>query len=206
MFDFKNHCKYLFTILSLLLAAHISGAQDSLSLENKFKDMMSRYNTYERYKVIPITVLENFWSEVEDTVGNRNTTIDRLQARIDAQQEEIDTLQRRLTAIQSSLQESELKNETIEFLGIPFSKSGYHITVWVIIGILAVICLFVYYLYKRSNRVTTKIRRDFELLKNEFENHKDKSREQQLRLKRELQTSLNLIEEMKRNGSRSKPF
>lgn len=205
MFDLKKFSKYFFALLCIS-AALTSAGQDSLPLEGKFENMMSRYNTYERYKVIPIVELQNFWAEVEDTVGNRNQTINRLEAQINAQQAEVDTLQRRLTSVQNALQESRLKNDTIEFLGIPFSKSGYHVTVWMIIGILAIICLFVYYLYKRSNNVTTKMKKEFELLKNEFENHKDKSREQQLRLKRELQTALNLIEEMKRNGSRSKPF
>lgn len=203
MFDLKQSFQYSFTIILLFIITFGGNAQDSLSLEGKFKEMMSKYNTYERYKVIPISVLENFWAEVEDTVGNRNATINQLESQIKAQQTEIDTLQRRLGSVQASLRESRMRNETIEFIGIPFSKSGYHITVWVIIGILAIICLFVYYLYKRSNKVTTKVKREFELLKNEFENHKDKSREQHLRLKRELQTALNLIEEMKRNGSRS---
>lgn len=172
-----------------------------LSLQGQFEGMMSKYNTYERYKVIPITELNNFWAQVNDSIGQRNRAITRLESEIRAQKIETDTLKRQLTETRASLKESMEINDSIEFLGIRFSKGGYHLTVWIIIGIIAAICLFMYFLYMRSNQTTVRIKREAEKVRREYSDHKDKSRETQVRLKRELQTAVNTIEELKRSGS-----
>ncbi len=47
----------------------------------------------------------------------------------------------------------------------------------------------------RSNRVTSKVKKEFEALNTEYEEHKTKARESQVKLKKELQTAVNQLNE-----------
>ncbi|MEQ9022021.1 MAG: hypothetical protein RLN82_04575, partial [Pseudomonadales bacterium] len=100
-----------------------------------------------------------------------------------------------LAEVQARLDESLELNDTIYFLGIPFSKVGYHIMVWVIIIALAVLGVMAYFMFIRSNSVTKRAKREFDSLQAEYEEHKTKARETQVKLKRELQTAVNQLNE-----------
>lgn len=67
--------------------------------------------------------------------------------------------------------------------------------------VLAVLAALAYMMFMKSNRVTSRSRKELGALEQEFEDHKNKARETQVKLKRELQTSINKMEEMKRGRS-----
>lgn len=209
-FSIRNLSRKYLLVFLVLTCLQTMGQQVSepqpeeepdLSLQTQFEGMMTRYNTYERYKVVPISELNNFWEQVKDSVEQRNLAIARLESQIRLQKTETDTLRRQLSSTRAALDESEEVNDSIDFLGIRFSKPGYHVTVWIIIGLIAAVCAFIYFLYIRSHQTTTKVKREAENLRRELNDYKDKSRETQVRLKRELQTAVNTIEELKRSGS-----
>ena len=78
------------------------------------------------------------------------------------------------------------------------SKTGYHWMVWILIFTLLTVAILIY-LYAISMVSSGKrIKKDHEYLRREFESHKDRSRENQVKLKRELQTAVNTIEELKK--------
>lgn len=172
--------------------------QAQTSLRQQYLDMLEKTETFERYKVIPKTTLDNFYGQVADSVTQGLTTITELRSRIKRQQAQLDSLNASLKSVKSQLAASEKINDTIHFIGIPFKKVGYHLIVWGIILALAGLALIAYFMFIRSNQVTSKSKKELEAIKTQFDAHKDKAREQQVKLKRELQTAVNTIDELKR--------
>lgn len=172
------------------------------TLKGTFDGMMEKYSTYEQYKVIPITRMNQFWVEVNDSLITKDRSISQLNVEIVALNAMIDSLKSDLATVKNNLETSEATNSEISFVGIPFDKTVYHILVWTIIIILAALAVIAYFMYIRSNGLTSRFKKDLEQMRHEYDEHRDKSREVQVRLKRELQTAVNTIEEMKRGGSR----
>lgn len=184
--------------LSLILTfacAIIFQSAGQETLREKYDDMLESTETYEQYKVIPRTKLNSLWAEVQDTLNQNSRTIRDLRSQRLDLQSTIETQKAETADLQSQLDESLNLNDTIYFLGIPFSKVGYHIMVWLIIIVLAILGAISYLMYMRSNRVTTRVKREHESLNSEFEEHKAKAREAQVKLKRELQTAVNQLNE-----------
>jgi len=198
------------TALVLLLISSIAviaqeeepAVQQPQTLKGTFDGMMEKYSTYEQYKVIPITRMNQFWVEVNDSLITKDRSISQLNVEIVALNAMIDSLKSDLATVKNNLETSEATNSEISFVGIPFDKTVYHILVWTIIIILASLAVVAYFMYIRSNGLTSRFKKDLEQMRHEYDEHRDKSREVQVRLKRELQTAVNTIEEMKRGGSR----
>ncbi len=181
-------------ILSFVCAIVIqSVAQDTL--QEKYDNMLESTETYEQYKVIPRTSLNGFWAEVKDSLNQSTQTIRELRNQAADQQANTISQLAKVDDLQSQLDESLNLNDTIYFIGIPFSKVGYHLMVWLIIVVLAVLGVICYFMFMRSNRVTTRVKKEHETLIEEFEEHKSKAREAQIKLKRELQTAVNQLNE-----------
>ena len=102
-----------------------------------------------------------------------------------------------MASTQEALESSNSLNGSIGFLGMEVSKTGYNIFVWIIIAALAIGIGAVFMLFQRSNAVTTQTKKTFKELEREYNAHKEKARETQIRLKRELQTALNALNEQK---------
>lgn len=181
-------------ILSFICAIVIqSVAQESL--QEKYDNMLESTETYEQYKVIPRTNLNGFWAEVKDSLSQSAQTIRELRNQAADQQANTISHLAKVDDLQSQLDESLNLNDSIYFIGIPFSKVGYHLMVWLIIVVLAVLGVISYFMFMRSNRVTTRVKKEHETLIEEFEEHKSKAREAQIKLKRELQTAVNQLNE-----------
>ncbi|MFH6982273.1 hypothetical protein [Marinoscillum luteum] len=190
-------CLLLFTVMA---TTHVGYTQESL--KDQYEQIMQKSSTYEQYKVIRQTEIEGFWVNIADTLSSKSDEISSLQSRITDLQTNIDSLKSDLRKVNVRLAESIKTNDVITFLGMEMEKTAYHILVWVIILILAVAVVLAYGMFMKSNASTSRIKREFEQQRKEFETHRDKSRETQVRLKRELQTAVNTIEEMKRGGAR----
>ena len=188
-----NSFKLTFSILFISSVTVQSLAQETL--QSKYDNMIESTETYEQYKVIPRTTLDGFWAEVADSLSVQAKTVSDLGSQLSSLQSTISTLESKNGEVQAKLDDSLTKNDTISFLNIPFSKLGYHLMVWLIILVLAVLGVIAYLMFIRSNKVTTRVKQDHEELIKEFDAHKDKARETQVKLKRELQTAINQLNE-----------
>ncbi|SNT12305.1 hypothetical protein SAMN05421640_2379 [Ekhidna lutea] len=190
-----GNMKNLILTLSIIAVFIVSPTFGQESLQEKYDAILENNETYERYKVIPRTDLNAFWSEVSDTLNQKQQKIQQLQTETQDAISKAQQASAELSDVQAKLDESLELNDTIYFLGIPFSKVGYHIMVWIIIAALAVLGVMAYFMFMRSNSVTSKTKREFGALQAEFEAHKTKARETQVKLKRELQTAVNQLNE-----------
>jgi len=187
---------FLFTISFSVLS------QDSLStLNGKWNSMLESSETFKEYKVIRQSRLNYFWKEVIDSINTQNAKIDQLSKQVSNQKLEISSRDNEINDLKVKLDVSNQKNDSIEFFGIQFSKGAYHILVWsIIIGLVAFL-LILFTMYKRSHSVTSRAQKDYQQVFNELEDFKNRAREKEIKLKRELQTAVNSLEEARRGKS-----
>jgi peptidoglycan hydrolase CwlO-like protein len=168
------------------------------SLNGEFSSIMENSETFQRYKVVPITTLNSFWGKVQDSLAQYKNQIDVNQQKFEAEVEKVDTLKNTISSLESQLAESETLNNSIEFLGITVTKVVYNIIVWAIIIVLLVGCILLYLSFKNSHRVTKNTKRDYDNVQEELEEMRKTAQEKQIKLKRELQTALNKLDELNR--------
>lgn len=185
------------SLLSLLIIVFVSSsnAQTSTSITDSFDKIMEDHKTWQEYKVVPVTRMEEFKAALADSVAKGQKEINELKKIISAQRVEIDSAQANIESLSQSLEVSESFNDQILFLGIPFQKPVYNSIVWVMIFVLLGLLILSYMLFLRSNRITKQAIKEREQVKDQLENQRTQSREKEVKLKRELQTALNKLNE-----------
>jgi len=167
------------------------------TLKSQFQEMLESSETYTEYKVIKRSKLNEYSAAVQDSLtGNRNQ-IASLKNEVSELKSQVSQLTTRIKDLESQLDESEKLRSSLLFLGIPMNKATYHTIVWVIIAGLAVFGVFAYTSFARSNKVTAKTKKEMKALELEYDEHKKKSHEKQIKVGRELQTERNLVEELR---------
>ena len=189
----------LFGILSTLFVLGITNnvLDAQPSIQKQYEEFYEKSNTWEDFKVIKLHRLDDFWKLVSDTLQNKRNEILTAKTEITDLNTQLTEVKLKLTETETSLVSSEELNESIAFLGIQFAKSTYNIIVWLIILALCAGVGTLYFMFKRSNTITRQTRREFQELELENQKLREKARETQIKLKRELQTALNRLSEQR---------
>ena len=177
-------------------------APDSLSLSAKYQMMLDRSESYQNYKVIANFRLDNLWAEVQDSLASYRREIADTRTLVLDWQKQTAEVRDSLAVVEKNLASSEALNDEIAFLGLSIQKGFYNSFVWSLIGLLVLAFLAIYYFYQRSHGLTTRAQKDFAKANQELEELRNRSNERQVKLKRELQTALNLIEDYKKKAHR----
>lgn len=200
----NTNLTYLLSIALIVFLFPLTGQAQSAeeptgsqSLKSQFQEMLDKSESYTEYKVIKRSTLNQYSRAVQDSLKTSRTEIANLKNQVADQQSQISTLSSRITELEAQLADSEELRESLSFLGINFNKATYHTIVWVIIAGLAVFGVFAYTSYMRSNKITAKTKKEYTALEVEYEEHKKKSHEKQIKTGRELQTERNKVEELK---------
>ncbi|MDH5609303.1 MAG: hypothetical protein OEY56_07465 [Cyclobacteriaceae bacterium] len=186
---------FLFIVFAGFFTAQ---AQEAVTLDDQYKELKASSETYDVYKVIRTTRLDHFWDQVRDTIRQQTSQIQELQAQKASLSTEIAEGKRELDSVKHELSESLKTNNSILFFGINFNKIAYHFFVWIIIVGLSVLAGFVFLMYKRSHVVTSQCQRDHQKVVKEYEEYREHAREKQVKLKRELQTAINNLDDLRK--------
>ncbi|HYG40911.1 MAG TPA: hypothetical protein VD908_19940 [Cytophagales bacterium] len=194
----KSFKTYPVVILLIFVAFTSAGqsAQNSNSLQNQFIELKEKSNTYQEYKVVKITSLNNFWKNVYDSLNVVRQKLGSFQKEIDRQNKELISLKQEIVKRDNSLASGEYEKAHITVLGIDMLKSTYIYISWSIIGVLVLLMTIAYLRYKKSNNIAYSKTKDYEALSHELNDFKQKAREKELKVGRELQTERNKVEEL----------
>lgn len=164
-------------------------------ITDSFEKLVRESSSWETFKVIPIIKVKAFGMQLEDSTSQTQQQIDILTKKIVDQKVIIDSSNNNISSLEASLEKSQMTNDEISFLGFSFSKNAYHILVWLIISLLVFIIIVTYMLYLRGNSLTRQYKKDLEQVRSELDVQRSKAHENQVKLKRELQTMRNLMSE-----------
>lgn len=189
--------------LAIFFVPQLSIAQDQesaapVTLDEKFNELKTTSETYEQFKVITTTRLDDFWKEVQDSLNIQKEESVRLLTEVTERKLEAEQLQSKMDGISAELEKAQSNTTMITFLGADVQKSTYHLVVWSIIVILLALSVIIWWTGKSGSSTAKQAREEYESIIIELENTKNKAREAQVKVKRELQTALNQIEELKR--------
>jgi len=173
-----------------------AAAPTSNSLTNQFNWLKDKSNTYEEYKVIKITSLNSFWKNINDSLYVVKSKYKNSLKEISKQDAELKNLKLEVEKRDKNLAGGEYDKAHITVLGIDFIKDNYVYLSWSIIGALILVILIGYYRYHSSQRIASNKTKDADSLNAELNDFKQKSREKELKMGRELQTERNKVEEL----------
>ena len=187
-------------IFSILVFAiqFATKAQEDANLSDQYQNMIESSETFKTFKVIPITDVNSFGKIMNDSISSLKKRVSSAnKAKLTAEQER-DSAKSKMTSLKSELEETQQAVDEMPFLGIPMSKITYNIVMWSIVIVLIAGLVIVYVMFLKSYRMTRQAKKDKELVDQELEDLRKRSHDKQVKIKRELQTALNKLEEQRR--------
>jgi biopolymer transport protein ExbB/TolQ len=173
-------------------------AQEDAKLSDQYQNMIESSETFEKYKVIPISKVNAFGQIMNDSINELKESVAIAKsARLKAETER-DSAKSKMNGLTSELEETQKAVDEMPFLGIPMSKTTYNVVMWSIVVILIAGLVLVYIMFLNSYRLTRQAKKDKELVDQELEDLRKRSHDKQVKIKRELQTALNKLEEQRR--------
>ncbi|WP_140937363.1 hypothetical protein [Sphingobacterium lumbrici] len=195
--------KFIHVLTFLLLISTAFGQKINLqealtksSIDSQFYylNMLSRSQDVD-FKVIRKTNLERIRQNTRDTLNSLHTEILELKnsssSAVTANKDLTDSVQN----LQTQLNVEKLKTDNISFLGVNFSKSGYHTLVWLLIIVLTIAFIATLFAFRKAKVDTVASKRNAEEFQEELHAYKKKALEKEQQLKRQL-----LDEQLKRNS------
>jgi len=188
------------TPLIIVFLLVIATATFSQTLEQKWGKMLEKAQNYEPYKVIKKTELADFWKSTHDSLQRYQKELKAAHAVIASQKNEITQLQSKTTELNTQIAQNETDKNSVSFLGIKANKFVYLSTLCLLLVIALFGIGFLYYLYTNSNVVTVQKVNAHQVLSKEFDEYKLGKIEMERKLRRELQTQVNKLEELKKGN------
>lgn len=191
-----NAPQVLSILAIFLICTKVSGQSDSL--QTKYNELMGSSETYQKYKVIVKEDLDDFWIAAQDTVGDYQRRLRIEQSQVVGLKRELSDAEEQIGKLDEQLKTLSDQVGSITFLGILFSKATYHALVWSLILLLIAGVGVIYATSLRARLVTKSTAADYKSLLSEYEEYKERARAREVKVKRELQTASNNLEEFKR--------
>ena len=167
------------------------------TLREQFDYLKEESNTYENKKIVRINDLNRFWTNVRDSISQVHQQLALTKSNINARKAEIDTLNAKLESQREMVEESEHASTHISVMGIDILKNNFLSFFWITASVLTLLLLGALYQYRNSKMVTSKTQYNLRAIQRELEDFRKKSLEKERKLRRELQTERNRVEELK---------
>ena len=189
---------FIFLICCVTLSTNAQ-KEKLYTLDEKFNLLKKESQNYTIFKVIVKDDLNVFWKEVIDSLELYKTELmkysvlaeEKLKVAEAAKQEKIE-IEEKMNALQTQIQEKTI-------LGLKISRKTINIISWfVFLSLILVIGLLIVKIRNIAQNSKTDVD-EKNRLESELSLQKEKLRENKTKLKRELQTALNEIEELKKS-------
>jgi len=191
--------KLLVIFSIIVLGVHFNtSAQDEATLSEQYQNMIESSETFEKYKVIPITKVNAFGDILSDSINSLNQKVTSSQNAKSKAERERDEAKSQMNDLNNKLEEAQNAVDEMPFFGMSMTKVTYNVMMWSIVIILLAGLVIVYIMFLNSFRLTRQAKKDKELVDQEIEDLRKRSHDKQVKIKRELQTALNKLEEYKR--------
>ncbi|UII23965.1 hypothetical protein [Fulvivirga ligni] len=169
------------------------------TLDDQFANLKENSGTYKTYKVIEQTELRDFWKVVQDSLAVSKQKFAETKTQISTQQKEIAKLNSTIAEKDASIEGKDYLATHIEALGIDIEKESFKIITYTLIVVLVIALAFIIFKYKDNSKTARKKTADYDRLNEEYENYKRNALEKQMKLRRDLQTERNKLEDIRSN-------
>jgi hypothetical protein len=160
---------------------------DNGTIKEQFDYMMTKSNRYEDKKIIKITSLNKFQSNVSDSLNLVKKKLLDSKLVVNSQNTELSSLKNELQTAKDQLDETVKSKDSMGFLGMQLPKSTYNTIMWALILISLLVAGICFFLFKRSNVVTVETKETLEDVREEFDTHRKNALVREQKLARKLQ-------------------
>ncbi len=167
------------------------------TLNEQFNRLKESSNTYNNFKIIREAKLNTFWTGVTDSIAATKNQLQLTQTKVNDLQAELEGIKKSIAAKDKELAAHQHAITHISVLGIDIPKENFIYTFWGVISFLVLALLIIGYRFRENNRVTATTRKENTTLKEDMEEFKKRSLEKEQKLRRELQTERNTVEELR---------
>ncbi|WP_412466148.1 hypothetical protein [Pedobacter sp. KLB.chiD] len=165
------------------------------SLNGQYQFMLKKSKSLYGAKLINPNRLSALWKSVNDTLKKERRQLQEARQEIKTQADHISSLKGEVTGKENSLANATASVNEIKFLGISFNKGTYNTMVWTIIIVLGIGLAFVIF-QSGKLRHEAKYRTElYQEVADEFQAHKVKAKDKEMKLARELQDERNKWDE-----------
>lgn len=192
---------YLFVFLTLSVTTFSRDSdawKEAETLKKQYETRKENLKFYGGYYLLTETQLQEYYETLADTIAGKKTIINAQEAMISNQATQISKLTLELKTTQENLTASLKREDSILSFWGETSKVTFASVMYVIVFLLIAIAVFVFLLFARSNKLTVAAQHDYDKLSEEYEAHKKRALEREMKINRELQTERN------KNSSRTK--
>ncbi|MDN3587075.1 hypothetical protein QWY86_10375 [Pedobacter aquatilis] len=198
-----KHILYCLGALLFLNVAFAHAQQDTSkntdpSLNGQYQFMLKKSKTLYGAKLINPARLTSLWKSVSDTLRKERKQLVESKQQIKTQAENISSLKGEVSGKESSLASATASVNEINFLGISFNKGTYNTIVWAIIIVLAAALAIVILQTGKYRKEATYRTQLYQEVADEFQAHKVKAKDKEMKLARELQDERNKWDDMGR--------
>ncbi|MBO9672875.1 MAG: hypothetical protein J7577_05500 [Sphingobacteriaceae bacterium] len=165
------------------------------SLNGQYEFMLKKSKSFNGARLINPNRLSALWKSVNDTLRKERKQLQQARQEIKAQAGNISSLKGEVSGKESSLANANAAVNEIKFLGIAFDKGTYNTIVWTIIIVLAIglaIVIFQSGKLRHEAKYRTEL---YQEVADEFQAHKVKAKDKEMKLARELQDERNKWDE-----------
>ena len=154
------------------------------SISGQYKYLLTKtYHVQEPF-------ITSFYKNLKDTINVERRKRDEAEAKLAAQTKTATDLQSNVSEKEKSLEQSNARVNSVNFLGIYIDKSVYNLIMWglvIVLGATAAVVIFRSGSHSREARYRINL---YNELEEEFKTYKAKANEKEKKLARELQTAL----------------
>ena len=170
---------------------------DSSSLQKQFDEMIRVSNRYQSFKVVRHGFLNAFMTNVSDSIRIYTAEIEDLKSTIAEQKATIESQGAEIATRDGEITSLTGEKDSINFLGMPLTKSMYNVILWSLIGLLVFLLLFA--LARMRIALTTS--KEARLAREKTAEELEKSRKSRLEVEQTLRRQLQ-DERNKREGGK----
>ncbi|MBT8196076.1 MAG: tRNA (guanine-N1)-methyltransferase [Bacteroidia bacterium] len=164
---------------------------DAGSIDSQFEYVVKKSHNYQEFEVIKNSWMHRLRAHVNDSLKVAAEKLEASQEIINSQKAEIEALTSNLSSSNQNLTQISEEKDSMNFLGMWFSKTAYNAMMWGIVAALAALLIFFIVRYKASNMITSSTKLEYEELQHEFEAFRKRALEREQLVKRELQDERN---------------
>jgi hypothetical protein len=168
----------IFTIFWMKSAGQ-TAVPDALNggpLTEQMKYLEEKTRIYENYRAIREDMFQKIKINTIDSINSAKSRITELVAITRIMNSKVDSLNKSLGETKDELDKMTRTKNSISVLGIEINKVTYNSIMWIIVASLVFLLLIGFLAFKRNLTLTRNTRKDFDELKTEFENYRQKSR------------------------------
>lgn len=191
---------FLFFICFFTTSLLMAQAPDSLSkhqsLQKQYEFMLSKSRSESFYKLINPNRLSQLWKNVRDTIKIRDKEIIELNSNLKSYRDKEAEALKQAEALKNELK-TKIGEDEIVVLGMVMKKESFKTIFWVVLISLLLVIAFIATRIAKFRIDAQQAQSSKSDLESELQDYKQKSKQREMKLARELQDERNKLEEFR---------